>query len=371
MANKYPANIGDVFKHLLLCSILEQSPPDRYFESHGGRSEYDLDGVNCGAGGIWDFLEAAGSGSALAASSYFRIEQPIVGARNKPGTYLGSIGLAHAMLRADCEIHVAEIVDASADALEDIFSTYGRPGSVHRRDGHDMVLEHAQPGDLVMLDPFDVQGVLEQSEHKMSSAATFAALANGGVAVILWYAVTERCPRLLWPQDLAEQLEGPVWRAEMRTTADAAGLIGCGFLGANLTPHAEATASWMAEQLSVAFAAAGVANRTRTSSPMAARGHVAWTPRGSECISAEDLRRRVAAVGFPLVISDADGLAYGRPAEAHEVTIFVDPCDPGQAPKLVIETGPGDRPLTLTPEGARGEHLFDQWGQPVTLGRQA
>ena len=361
MANTHPANLGDVVKHVVLCAALEAAEPTRYLESHGGRATYDLAGIDTGVGGIWDFLAAAPKSSPLGDGPYARLERAGAGTQQSSGTYLGSTALAHALLPEASTIHVAEINPESAGDLEAYFVSEGRRGFVHPGDGVDFVCNSAQPGDVVLLDPFDVTD--EMSPEGRTSATAFSELANRGVATFLWYAITERHSRLDWPDDLAAATDCPVWRTEMRMPDSSAGLLGCGMVAANVAWGVESEITWVSLQLAQALAPTIAGLQVAVAAPEIAPNPDLWNPYGAARATAADVRALVARVGFPLLVLDEDDEPWTRPVLASEVSVHD---EPGQPPKLVLLDG-NDRPTTLNAAAMRGTGLVDEHDCTHTL----
>lgn len=98
MANTYAADFGDVVKHGVLSEVLVLEHPTRYLESHGGRLDYDLSGIEPGPGGVWDFIDLSADFDTLVASAYSRTVRDVAGDRERPGRYPGSVAFADALL---------------------------------------------------------------------------------------------------------------------------------------------------------------------------------------------------------------------------------------------------------------------------------
>ncbi len=245
MANTHPANLGDVLKHLFLCEALD-AKPHMYLESHAGAFSYDLATVpDPGPGGIWDFADMAGADSTLGESTYARIAVPLAGTPESPGTYLGSVGLAHEVLMPTTMFVLAEKNEDTAAALEDALAE--RSGSPHVMtypfDGQDVVANMAGPGALVLIDPFDVHA---ESEIGLSSIEAFCRSVKKGAATYLWYPLVEQDEGTPW---ISEVLGAAgIWplQLEIRYPEKCAGLWGCGIIANGVTPNTyfRITALW-------------------------------------------------------------------------------------------------------------------------------
>ncbi len=250
MANIYAADFGDVVKHAVLCEVLVREQPARYLESHGGRLDYDLADVEPSPGGIWDFIELSVEFDSLAASTFSGIVRDLAGQPEHPGRYPGSIAFADALLPPDAEVVAFELIAASASSLLEGLAERGRSAQVNVADGLRGVCELARPGDLVFLDPFQVH---ERGEE-FTSAEAFVALANRGVRTVLWYAIHEPTDSAGWIAEAIEDLPGTVWQARLIGDTTEAGLAGCGFLAAHLSPVTVVAATKIVQDLAGALA---------------------------------------------------------------------------------------------------------------------
>jgi 23S rRNA A2030 N6-methylase RlmJ len=242
VANVYAANFGDVVKHALLCEAVLRERPSRYLESHGGRLAYDLVDLDPGPGGIWDFTELAAP--ELHDCAYARLVRPQVRSRDEPGRYPGSISLAASLLPATSEVIAYELVGDSADDLTAGLEAMGRRATVHVADGLSGVVAEAQPGDLVLLDPFHVH----ERRDGISAADVFAALAARNVGTILWYAIYDPADAgTMLPSLDAGTRRG--WCCEVVGETSDGGLAGCGLLTAHLSPATEAAAESVVQTL--------------------------------------------------------------------------------------------------------------------------
>lgn len=248
MANTYAANFGDVVKHAVLCDVISRIRPQRYLESHGGRLAYDLAALDPGPGGVWDYLELAGRDGSVDDSVYGRLVSAAAGRPDDPGTYPGSVALAHECLAAEAEIVVYELVDASAADLRDGLARRGRAAEVIVGDGLAGVCAVAAPGDLVLLDPFDVLA----GDGTLTAAAAFRTLASRGVATLLWYAIYDPADTGDWISASTAGLD--VWAIRLIGDTSLGGLAGCGFLGAQLDRQTTDAASRLVDAVAQALA---------------------------------------------------------------------------------------------------------------------
>lgn len=247
MANTHPANLGDVFKHLFLCEALA-AQPKAYIESHAGAYSYDLaDVADPGPGGIWDFAEMAATDPVLGDSVYARAALPLLGTRDTPGTYLGSVGLADAILEPACQITAAETNASTAEDLR--WAVVESPRTVNvltdPLEGQDVVARMADAFSLALIDPFDVR---EESRLGTSSVAAFLSAAQSGATAYLWYPLTDPGEGTPWVQDVLWASGVQPFQLEIRYPEKAAGLWGCGLLGCGIRPmtYGRNSALWSA-----------------------------------------------------------------------------------------------------------------------------
>jgi 23S rRNA A2030 N6-methylase RlmJ len=245
VANTYAANFGDVVKHAVLCEVVTREQPAHYLESHGGRLAYDLGGLEPGPGGVWDFLQLAPDDDDLACSVYARLVGREAGTPHRPGTYPGSIALAASLLPPGAQVVAFELVPASAADLADGLARMGRSATIEVADGLTGVCELARPGDLVLLDPFDVHA----RGDDLTAAEAFVVLASHGVATILWYAIYDPADSDGWISDTIASTVPGGWRARPVGETAEGGLAGCGFLTAQLSTESEEAATSMVDAL--------------------------------------------------------------------------------------------------------------------------
>ena len=233
MANKHPANFGDVLKHLILCEVISLARPRRYLESHAGAFEYEFADVESGIGGVWDFIDLANRHEALGSSRYADVLASFAGNEAASRTYPGSIAQAHLLLHPDVEILAADNHKGTASDLNSALMAAGRRGGAVWTDGIDFVDSAGGSGDLILLDPYDP---LEPSPRGTTSLDLFGRLAERGAIVVLWYAINSTSSPNLRLDLLDAHAEGArdFWRGEAELARPSAGIHGCGVMAANL-----------------------------------------------------------------------------------------------------------------------------------------
>jgi 23S rRNA (adenine2030-N6)-methyltransferase len=86
--NNHFAELGDVWKHLLLAEILRINPPRHYWETHAGSASYALTESSSRLHGALRFLSCAPRDPDLCGCAYLQALQA------SPGVYPGSPALA-------------------------------------------------------------------------------------------------------------------------------------------------------------------------------------------------------------------------------------------------------------------------------------
>jgi 23S rRNA A2030 N6-methylase RlmJ len=245
MANPHFANLGDVWKHLLLTELISQLRPDRYVETHAGSAIYRLvDDVERGLGADM-FLSASAEIDPLRGSPYRRLIVEF--ARAAEPSYPGSPLLAMMLLGRASRYDFCDTDPVSAADLRTARGDIGLRDNVRvilgdgLAEATALLQAHAiGTASLVHVDPFDFHaagpGAVRALELVTNLAAasipTFAwyGLAAPPVAHELFHEVTVAAPA------------ARAWCAELRVTgprANAAGIgSGCGilFTAADLTP---------------------------------------------------------------------------------------------------------------------------------------
>ena len=238
----HAGNFADVFKHAVLALVLDRlrakDKPFRVIDTHAGAGRYDLAGVEAGRTG-----EARhGIGALIEAPPELPALRPYLDALGRLGAgralYPGSPLLAHAFLRAQDRLQLAELHPDEAAALAALFPGDPRV-DVEMIDGWRALRAWLPPRErrgVVLIDP--------PYEAKDEAAQAARGLAQGlkrwptGI-FLLWYPVKdrpsadalvqtiapERAPRLLraellvWPDQMGHRLNGsgllvvnPPWR---------------------------------------------------------------------------------------------------------------------------------------------------------------
>ncbi len=245
MANQHFANLGDVWKHLLLTELISWLRPEHYVETHAGSAIYRLvDDVERGLGAEM-FLIASSATEPLLSSPYRR--QLLEFARGGEPSYPGSPLLAMMLLGRACRYVFCDTDPASvADlrAARERLGLHDKVGVIHG-DGlaeTTALLQNHVIGaaSLVHVDPFDFRAA---GQGPVSALELVTRLAAASIPTLAWYGLptTSAAHELFNEATIAAPAAG-AWCAELRLggrLSSAAGIgSGCGVLvtAADLAP---------------------------------------------------------------------------------------------------------------------------------------
>ena len=237
LANPHFANLGDVWKHLLLTEVITWLQPGHYVETHAGSALYALaDDLERGLGAEM-FLSASSEIEPLRSSPYRRNILEL--ARGAVPSYPGSPLLAMLLLGRACRY---VFCDTDPSSVADLRAARERPGlqeevRVIHGDGlaetTALLRAHAiGAASLVHVDPFDFRasGPAAVSAHQLVTC-----LAAASIPTFAWYGLTSRsAPHELFHEVTTAAPAARAWCAELRLggqRANAAGIgSGCGVL---------------------------------------------------------------------------------------------------------------------------------------------
>jgi 23S rRNA A2030 N6-methylase RlmJ len=246
MANPHFANVGDVWKHLLLTEVITSLRPEHYVETHAGSASYPLTGDAERALGARAFLTASPQTEPLRSSPYRRHLLEL--ARGDEPSYPGSPLLAMMSLGQGCRYVFCDTDPASAASLQAARDRLGLRDNaeVIHGDGLAQVTAlmrtHAiSAASLVHVDPFDFQRA--DGPDALSALDVVTCLAAAGIPTFAWHGLTaSSAPHELIGEVTTAAPATRAWSAELRVSgrrADSAGIgPGCAilFTAADLEP---------------------------------------------------------------------------------------------------------------------------------------
>ncbi|MGD9140385.1 MAG: 23S rRNA (adenine(2030)-N(6))-methyltransferase RlmJ [bacterium] len=273
MPNPHFGNIGDIWKHLPLATILALERPGRYWESHSGSAKYTLSTSPERDYGIFHFLKNVNRSQALRTSAYNRTLEELEGMNGRVPTYPGSPLIAMMLLRNSARSFI--FCDIDAASLASIAQCAAWVGvdedSVRciKGDGVEALqeeLERAHKGEiidtLVFIDPFDPFDGLDLG---MSPMNLFCLATQAGARAALWYGFSSAKERTACWDDMLKTLRAyeidsssaVLWCGEicLKVMGDPGftlnpGVMGCGLLTANLGEEITGACTALGNELS-------------------------------------------------------------------------------------------------------------------------
>ena len=237
MANPHFANLGDVWKHLLLTEVISWLRPEHYVETHAGSAIYRLvDDVERGLGAE-KFLSASSEIEPLRSIPYRR--HLLEFARGAEPSYPGSPLLAMMLLGRACRYVFCDTDPASVADLRAARERFGLRDKVRVIHGDGLaettalLQAHAiGAASLVHVDPFDFRAA---GPTAASALQLVTRLAAASIPTFAWYGLTSRsAPHDLFHEVTTTAPAARAWCAELRVggqRANAAGIgSGCGVL---------------------------------------------------------------------------------------------------------------------------------------------
>ena len=192
MANPHCANLGDVWKHLLLAEVISWLRPGYYVESHAGSALYPLVDDAERSLGAKAFLSASSAIEPLRSSTYRR--HVLEFARGAEPSYPGSPLLAMMLLGHACRYVFCDTDPASVADLQAARERLGLrdKAEVIHGDGlaETTALLQAQAigtASLVHIDPFDYRTT---GPGAVSAVELITCLAAAGIPAFAWYGLS-------------------------------------------------------------------------------------------------------------------------------------------------------------------------------------
>ena len=195
MANPHFGNIGDVWKHMPLATMLAAERPGRYWESHSGAAKYVLSTSPARNYGILFFLKNVSRSQVLRSSAYNRTLEELEEMNGSVPCYPGSPLFALMLLRGRAESFI--FCDTDTSCLESISDCAEWLGVNDRRitcvnaDGMSALRDEigrSSGSDLldtfVFIDPFTPFDGLETGSSPLD---LFCLAAQAGARTVMWY----------------------------------------------------------------------------------------------------------------------------------------------------------------------------------------
>ena len=258
--NHHFGNIGDVWKHLALCAMLDDCRPAGFWETHAGAASYDTDDAPERLYGVRRYLAVADEEPAVADAAYTRLLRTGGGPESYPGSPVLSMGLLD-----DTELWFADVNAGCVDSIRAAAADHGCPGRVNVVPGDGVATVAAGlagetlADSVVHIDPFQPFQATEPTG--LTPVELFGAVAETGAVVVFWYAlpsadgVERRVERLA--EALRAVTETSLWCGETLATPPTGDQLDPGLAGSLLVcANLPAATAERCEQLGSALAAA-------------------------------------------------------------------------------------------------------------------
>jgi 23S rRNA (adenine2030-N6)-methyltransferase len=264
MASPHFGNLGDVWKHVVLCEALASERPLHYWETHAGSASYPLSHSPARDYGAYHLLEGGWRSSRLAQSAYFQELMHFSESEEAPLSYPGSAFLAMRLLRDGTDYVFCDVDGQSVGSLHEAARALGLSQQVHSatRDGVAAIQEmsHDYKGDpadvLVHVDPFDPH---DETAPGLSAVSLASELIARGFKLMFWYGYDFPEQRT-WPWTAVTAPGESRWCGDLivrsnldggslAPMSDISPLIGCGVLAANLQVSTTAALRSLGDEL--------------------------------------------------------------------------------------------------------------------------
>jgi len=190
MSYSHYGKIGDIWKHLPLCSFLNNEKPKKYIESNSAKACYELSHTPEQTYGAYTFLRESPKSSILVNSPYFKILKSLNHKTNHLSSYLGSPALALILLSN----HTNEFIfyDTDSDALENInyyiksqnYKSTIKLLNEDSRDGLFNIIANLDENTFIHFDPYYI---FENNNSRKNIFDAFLLASTKGVKCMLWY----------------------------------------------------------------------------------------------------------------------------------------------------------------------------------------
>jgi 23S rRNA (adenine2030-N6)-methyltransferase len=244
MIYQHYGKIGDIWKHLPLCSVISIESPGVYVETNSAYCDYSLTKTKEQEYGIYNFIDKASDYQLFKDSEYYKLIQPYV---NKD-RYLGSPGLAISMLKRTADKLI--FFDTNNAALENIKSYAHQNNltdkiSVFNQDsviGLFDLLPDLPASTLIHIDPYYID---KQSTNGNTYMDLFIKASEQGLKCFLWYGFNT----LDYKNQLNDFIKTKLFQSNISSTYCSElimeviqkdsilcnpGVLGCGILTSNL-----------------------------------------------------------------------------------------------------------------------------------------
>ncbi len=189
MSYSHFGQIGDIWKHLPLCSFLQNEAPQKYVETNSAYAHYRLNHTPEQNYGVYTFLDRASSSPALAQTPFVDILRAL-NAGPDLTRYLGSPGLAMTLMQKRIRQYIFFDLDRKALANVDDYARYlklSKPVMTRNEDsleGVHRLLRELGPRDFIHFDPYFA---FEKNRNGRDFFNVFLEATRNKIKGMLWY----------------------------------------------------------------------------------------------------------------------------------------------------------------------------------------
>ncbi|MFO8020781.1 MAG: 23S rRNA (adenine(2030)-N(6))-methyltransferase RlmJ [Promethearchaeia archaeon] len=253
MGYKHYGNIGDIWKHLPLCSFLTNEEPRFYIETNSARPIYRLNHNPAREYGVYTFFRRVENSTLLSNTNYVKLIQNLPDNQNGLNTYLGSPGLAMKILSSVSEKFIFfDIENKPLEAIQKFSENLNLKTIIetHCKDsiiGSYELLEKLTKQDFIHFDPYHA---FEKGKDYLSYFDVFLEATKRDIKCMLWYAyftlkekreITEKLQILLNKHNIdikkkkIKDIEIYLEIIQEENILVNPGVLGCGILVSNLS----------------------------------------------------------------------------------------------------------------------------------------
>ncbi|PSP80498.1 hypothetical protein BRC81_02070 [Halobacteriales archaeon QS_1_68_20] len=270
IGNHHFGNVGDVWKHLLTCAILDEERPDRFWETHAGAARYAMDEADERQFGAGRYLARSRDVPALDSATYTTLFSEANDSRTDPETYLGSPALAMGVLGDAADYYFFDVDPGCLDSIREEASRRDCSSAVNAVPADGLsgvaagIAADGDGTDVVHVDPFETFAATDPAG--LTPIELFADVAARGDVALLWYgfesaeAIERRWEHVR--EEVREQLDdaSSAWCGELALEAPAnhglstdPGLVGSHLLCAGLSPETEQRCRELGDAIAAAY----------------------------------------------------------------------------------------------------------------------
>ncbi len=186
MTYRHYGNIGDVWKHLVLCELLTGTDVKTYIETNSAYYAYKLDNTPGQKYGIGYFSENAHLGEKLQKSSYYGLIEPCLAKGNYPGSPAQAMML---LGKKECNFIFFDTDSAALESLRTGAKKLGlsdriKTSNTDSTAGFPKMIPELDENSFVHIDPYLINKPGDNGNTYMD---VFTEAARKGITCMMWY----------------------------------------------------------------------------------------------------------------------------------------------------------------------------------------